>query len=355
MTPALALGTLHIASFRGLRGVELLSPGRFNLLVGPNSSGKTSVLEALAFFCRPADPVHWWQLGGSRSRFWLEKPSLLEVMLAPLERRGGSVLPAWVAAEDAGHRVQRATVSAEVHEVITQQSSALQRQASIRWAAEVSGGEQPVVSASVTLKAGQTELVLPPTARPDSAPQLPVELVDTLTHRSDEGYPRGWSALVNRQEQDAVLAMLRPLEPGLATLSLHVSDDNARRPELVAHHVKGRCSLSMFGDGLKRALTYALAVARARGGVLLIDEVETALHVSALGRVYGWLREVCEAWNVQVFATTHSLEAVDALLGPKAQTEDTVCFQLGEEGRVVKRFQGDLLWRIVKRRGLDVR
>ena len=48
-----ALDRLTIQRFRGLRDLTLSGLGRVNLLVGPNNSGKTSVLEAIALFCQP--------------------------------------------------------------------------------------------------------------------------------------------------------------------------------------------------------------------------------------------------------------------------------------------------------------
>ena len=42
------LKTVTIQAFRGLRDLNLGELGQVNLLVGPNTSGKTSVLEALS-------------------------------------------------------------------------------------------------------------------------------------------------------------------------------------------------------------------------------------------------------------------------------------------------------------------
>lgn len=50
---------LNIVAFRGLRNLELNDLGGVNLFVGPNNSGKTSVLEAIATFSRPLDPQEW--------------------------------------------------------------------------------------------------------------------------------------------------------------------------------------------------------------------------------------------------------------------------------------------------------
>lgn len=61
-----ALDRLTIGKFRGLRDLPLDDLGRVNLLVGPNNSGKTSILEAIWIFCRPLDPRVWVQAAWSR-------------------------------------------------------------------------------------------------------------------------------------------------------------------------------------------------------------------------------------------------------------------------------------------------
>lgn len=49
--------SLQIQAFRQLKDMSVEDLRRINLLVGENSSGKTSVLEAIALFCRPMDPL----------------------------------------------------------------------------------------------------------------------------------------------------------------------------------------------------------------------------------------------------------------------------------------------------------
>jgi ABC-type Mn2+/Zn2+ transport system ATPase subunit len=95
-----------------------------------------------------------------------------------------------------------------------------------------------------------------------------------------------------------------------------------------------------------------------QGGLLLLDEVETGIHVAALERVFHWLTESARSLGVQVIATTHSLEAVDALLaGPLGVKDDLVTYHLEQtpEQTKVRRFDRDLLARLRRERGLDVR
>jgi hypothetical protein len=69
------------------------------------------------------------------------------------------------------------------------------------------------------------------------------------------------------------------------------------------------------------------------------------------------LVKACQFFDVQMFATTHSLEAIDALLTAEIATPaDLVAFQLPERGKTnVKRFDGDILENLRFERGLDIR
>ena len=50
----LILDSLEIQNFRGLRELRIEHLGRVNLIVGKNNVGKTSVLEALRLYSKPA-------------------------------------------------------------------------------------------------------------------------------------------------------------------------------------------------------------------------------------------------------------------------------------------------------------
>jgi AAA15 family ATPase/GTPase len=111
-----------------------------------------------------------------------------------------------------------------------------------------------------------------------------------------------------------------------------------------------------MGDGFRRALAIALSIPSSRGGLLLIDEIETALHVSFLQKLFAWLIRTCEASDVQLFATTHSLEAVSAMINatPAAFNEGITAYHL-DLHTPTKRYSSEMLSRLVRDRGLDIR
>jgi AAA15 family ATPase/GTPase len=72
---------------------------------------------------------------------------------------------------------------------------------------------------------------------------------------------------------------------------------------------------------MSRLLSIVLAIANAQNGILLIDEVENGLHHSVLRDVWRTIEKASRRYNVQVFATTHSAECIDAAQSvlPKAR------------------------------------
>jgi AAA15 family ATPase/GTPase len=127
----------------------------------------------------------------------------------------------------------------------------------------------------------------------------------------------------------------------------------------VTHKERGVVDLSTFGDGMRRGAALALALTRARGGVLLVDEIEAGIHTRLLRDVMKVLLEAAREANTQILATTHSLEALDALLdarGLGGKSEDIVAFHLRRSGEKheVFRYAGDKLQRL-RQGGLDIR
>lgn len=75
----------------------------------------------------------------------------------------------------------------------------------------------------------------------------------------------------------------------------------------------GRVPIGSVGDGMWRLLGLALTLARARGGVLLVDEIDTGLHYTVMQKMWTMIAERSKSLDVQVFATTHSRDCYESL------------------------------------------
>lgn len=89
------------------------------------------------------------------------------------------------------------------------------------------------------------------------------------------------------------------------------SDD--RVPFVVFPSSTKRHRLSSMGDGINRILTIILAMLNCKNGILLIDEFENGLHYSVQYELWKIIFRLSEQLNIQVFATTHSLDTLQSL------------------------------------------
>ncbi len=70
--------------------------------------------------------------------------------------------------------------------------------------------------------------------------------------------------------------------------------------------------LAVFGDAMNRVADVILKLVNHQGGILLIDEVENGIHHAHQKDLWKWLFALTAEFNVQIFATTHSLEMLTA-------------------------------------------
>jgi len=80
--------------------------------------------------------------------------------------------------------------------------------------------------------------------------------------------------------------------------------------------------ITSYGEGLQRIFEIALSFAYCKNGVLLIDELETAIHYSLLVDFTRFIQELAVKFNVQVFVTSHSKECIHAFIDNNTHNND---------------------------------
>jgi len=82
-----------------------------------------------------------------------------------------------------------------------------------------------------------------------------------------------------------------------------------------------------MGGGMFRLLSIILAIFDSRNGVVLIDEIENGFSYTSQGILWNAIIEAAREFNVQIFATTHSMECVRAYsssYSEKKNNKDTI-------------------------------
>lgn len=117
-------------------------------------------------------------------------------------------------------------------------------------------------------------------------------------------------------------------------------------------------TLHDYGNGMYKAFYIATSALLAKDGILLIDEIEAGIHSKALKSFIQKLVKVCSLNNVQMFLTTHSLEAIDIVLEDCFDMLDDIAvyhIKNKENTSSARRYSGTKLLNLRNEIGFDVR
>lgn len=105
---------------------------------------------------------------------------------------------------------------------------------------------------------------------------------------------------------------LKLIHPQIEQFTYIMDENNKPKAVVKIKNIDGAKTLSEYGDGINRILTITLAIINCESGYLLIDEFENGLHYSVQEKLWEIIFQLAERLNVQVFATTHSNDAIRA-------------------------------------------
>ena len=345
---------LSIHNFRGLKNVKLMNTNQINILVGDNNSGKTSILEAIQLMEYPKEPGNFVRVARMRE---MQYASNTLGMLTPYE----SFVNLFNKIEkiksfDLGATINTKNINIHVEGYEEKFFSDMAVDE------KLNNGE--VVTFSGILKCNDVDVEFKfdeceknfKVSSDESLRLMSIDYLSPVDHYVQNKLVRIISSTVKNGSKFELVEMLNLFDENI--IGLELIGEDRRTVAYLQHSKLGLVPLSVFGDGIKKVLLLACSILSLREGVLLIDEIETAIHISALRNFFQWFVAACKKHNTQVFVTTHSVEAIDAILeGGKNNLEDIVCFRLEEdEGDIfVNRISGKKLHGIRYDMGLDVR
>ncbi|KJJ85814.1 ATPase-like protein [Candidatus Omnitrophus magneticus] len=121
-----------------------------------------------------------------------------------------------------------------------------------------------------------------------------------------------------------IIDALKILEPRLKDIKIRITGVDATI--LVDIGKERLMPLPLAGLGMMKILRLIIYMLKASHGCVLIDEIEVGLHWKALLPIWQLIEKIAEQYNVQVFATTHSLECIHAAVEAFSNKEK---FKLG--------------------------
>jgi hypothetical protein len=278
------ISTLELRQFRGLEQVRFENLGRANLIVGGNNVGKTSILEALML-------IH----GGS------SQLQALPNIFRELPRQGSDADSSFwrflVRCGDiAGFRIAADgdVVRGDEGNTLWQFKKTMPR----------AKREFVIVGLNQDGKAGVGNALTSQKLAVLSTKQANPEAVSELFNQIAPLHPENETKLEDllRQSIEPRLRRLRYAKPqGTQTHLVYV--DLGDGPML---------PFTQLGQAFARTLQVYCEIFASQPDILLIDEIENGLYFEGLEDYWKGLMAVLEDQDVQLFATTHSRECMEA-------------------------------------------
>lgn len=332
------LKSLRIKNFRCFKTFELQQLGRLNLLVGTNNSGKTSILEAVQILCSQATFEVLPEIMLNRGEYiWIaENSGNRELDISHLfyghEIHVGSRFSISDSTSNSGEKI---IVSIENNDHFT---TGIENSGPLALVVTHPNKNDKTIKVPLSVNQGLPASML---RIPGESENLGVKTqYVTSSSLTTKNMLALFDQIVLTPEEDIVTESLRTIEPRIERIASvgpgrYVSLNSPGGLVVRLSGSNQRIPLGSMGDGMRRMLGLTLALVNAKDGVLLVDEIDTGLHFSAMSDMWRLIWETAKRLNVQVFATTHNSDCWTSLAAI-ANTES-----LSEEGITIHRIEKD--------------
>jgi AAA15 family ATPase/GTPase len=317
------LRSFTLKNFRCFQNLTLEPLERVNLIAGKNNVGKTSLLEAIFIFINPNNPESLFQVNRLRGLTRISKIEDIEEMKGFFFDQDVDKIIELSSIEE--NNLQRSlkirfpesgesqlSIFEPLDPLVDKDNEIFQANESLT--TEDRSYDTIVLDyQDPTSKTGRSRTIVRADGRllrSSRRQKFPLGIYLTTSTRSPREDAERFSNLERVGRQDEVLTTLRLLEPRLQRLTLLVVE---REP--IIHGDIGMSELvplPLMGEGIGRLLSIILAIANAKGGTILIDEIENGLHYSVMTDVWKAIADAARRADTQIFATTHSLECIKA-------------------------------------------
>lgn len=297
--------SISIEEYRRIKDITLNNLKRINLFVGPNNSGKTSVLECFYLMTRLNDLGAFLEAEQLRSKSEEFNPEVIVKNIPSKISSSGifNELPICVtlSKENTEENIDRTAY------LTTLYADAMYGGQEWKAYTNVYQNSDPQIfytSAAHLCKACFTSPYLHNRRSVHKAHDYAVQhklierIVDFL-----------------KKEVDATIQNIEQTNP---------NGDSRFIVTSILH--KAGIDITKYGEGLQRIFEIALLLAYCTNGVLCIDEIDSGIHNKLLKKFTMFVLKLATEFNVQVFISTHSKECVDAFAA--LNSEDVMAYKM---------------------------
>jgi AAA15 family ATPase/GTPase len=310
--------SLDIQNFRCFRRLRLDGLKRINVIVGENASGKTSLLESLFLTAGTTSQVaiklrifRGFGVGIEVTDNRVSYESLWKDLFFDLDQR--KQISIALQGSDNNTRSLKISYKPDAHAV------GVLDQLSPSGAAVDAMSISPIVF-EWKRKADRKWFAAQPHLTSDkgidfggSYESFPAIIFSPGFREAPPENAKRFSEIRRQKKEGRILDALRQEFPFIEDLSIEF---NVGTPTIYAsiNSVKERLPLPLVSDGVHRLLSLLIAIETFANGIVLIDEIENGFYYKRFPSIWSLLLRFCKECNTQIFASTHSMECLQAIL-----------------------------------------
>lgn len=311
--------SLYIKDYRGITDLKIGTLRPVNLVVGDNNCGKTSVLEAIQLLRTSASLANVYRIARQRESISAGNAnSIFDNFLCMFPHKSDGRLAISVSGICNDKDISFSLLGKKGRILLDPKELTINKSVM----ADISGGEveTDTFDGSLHLVFGdadkESRIQINQYSIVTGTPTPEKDLFNIVYVAPFEHLRGNIISRIVRNEgyKQICIRALQLFDPGIEDIMIFKSDIGNRPVEYIRHSALGDMPISSYGDGIKKVLALSNAIALAANGILLIDEVETAIHKKYYDDILRFIIKACRSFHVQVFITTHSIEAIDGLL-----------------------------------------
>ncbi len=304
--------TLKISNFKCFQDIHLNDLGLFNVIVGRNGGGKTALLEALFLLASGGpdlvlkirrmrglgDTISVSTERGSFESMWrdlffdFDETSTIELSCVGTHENTRSLAVSHGPPESTTLPFGKRSIDEHV------------QHAAINFEYRLANEEVITCRPAITTKGlsfgGPVE-------------SFPVILLSPVSREGPEHNGQRFSSLSKKGEHQTVVSIIREEFPFIEDLAVEYHGGTA-----IVHaklrSVSEKVPLPLVSDGVNKMMSILLAIHHFSRGIVLIDEMENGLYFDLMTQASTAILDAARNSGTQLFATTHSLEYLRALL-----------------------------------------
>jgi AAA15 family ATPase/GTPase len=307
------LKSLKLENFRGFKSFELKNLGRINLLVGKNSSGKTSILEAIHLLKTEMELSVLSDIIKNRNEYlFRDQQSLPDLDIKLLfHQRNPQLSDSFLIEASTDERIESLRASLQPwSKQLTQEIALNEGEALSPYSLAIDINQNQKNRRELALS---SEISL---AQDMVLKRLKYNTFDRFKYIafsdiSQKDLIEFFERIELTEKEELLYQVLKIVHPHIERIAPQRSSQGDFRVLLV--NSKTAIPLKHLGGGVWHTLVIALSLLNSQGGVLLIDDIDTGLHYSVMSDLWRQIWLIAKALDVQVFATTHSSDCWQSL------------------------------------------